>query len=207
MNTTTLAPRSGAGRMTFLHLASRRIPAAIGALAACGLALQLAARTGDGSGPGTMQFVLAIEAGVAGIIGAAIAGPFGESERTAAGRRLPWLRVITLFVLVAAAAGVMLAGAAGIDLPNGDLALLRDTAGLTGIALICAAAVGGAFAWVGPAAYFVIAAYAIAAKWSTPWTWPARPAGDTGAMVCAMVTLAVGALLIALFGTRDRSAQ
>jgi hypothetical protein len=209
MNTGTLAGRSGAGRMTRLHLASRRIPAAIGALAACGIALQLAIRAGDGSGPGTstgtMQLVLAIEVGVAAVVGAAIAGPFGESERTAAGRRLPLLRMITLLALAAAAAGVMLAGAAGVDVPNGDLAILRDTAGLTGIALICATAVGGAFAWVGPAAYFVIAAYAVAANWSTPWTWPARPPGDTGAMICAIATFAVGALLVVVIGTRDRS--
>jgi hypothetical protein len=211
MNNATLARRSGAARMTFLHLASRRIPAAIGALAACGIALQLAIRAGGGSGlgasTGTMQFVLAIEACVAAIVGAAIGGPFGESERAAAGRLLPWLRVITLFTLAAAAASIVVAGATGVDVPTGDLALLRDTAGLTGIALICAAVIGGAFAWVGPAAYFIIAAYAVAANWSTPWTWPARPPGDTGAMICATVTFAVGAVLVAAVGTRDRSAQ
>ena len=59
-------------------------------------------------------------------------------------------------LLTAAAAGALAAGAAGGHLPGGTLAMLRNLAGLAGIGLLSAAALGGAFAWTGPMAYLLV---------------------------------------------------
>ena len=80
-------------------------------------------------------------------------------------------------LLTGAALGAVAAGVAGTAMPEGGLAVARDTAGMIGIGLLLAVLVGGHFAWVGATGYFVIAAYAVADKWTSPWTWPARPPG------------------------------
>jgi hypothetical protein len=81
--------------------------------------------------------------------------------------------------------------------------MLRDLAGLAGIALLTAAPLGGALAWVGPTAYLVVTLQALEAAWTTPWIWPARPPHDRGAALCAAVVFAAGVVVITVRGTRD----
>ncbi len=118
-------------------------------------------------------------------------------------RWLPWLRLAAALVLTAAAFGALAAGATGGALPGGTLALLRNLAGLTGIGLLSAAALGGAFGWTGPMAYWLIAETALAAGWTTPWAWPARPPDDRGAAICASAVFAAGIVAVMVFGARD----
>ena len=59
--------------------------------------------------------------------------------------------------LTAAAFGALAAGATGGELPGGTPALLRNLAGMTGIGLLSAAVLGGAFGWTGPMAYLLVA--------------------------------------------------
>jgi hypothetical protein len=65
------------------------------------------------------------------------------------------------------------AGAAGGVLPGGTLALLRNLAGMTGDGVLAAVALGGAFGWIGPMAYWLATGSVLAAHWTTPWIWPA----------------------------------
>lgn len=195
-------------RLFRLHLMSRRIPAACAALALCAPLLQWAVRsalsqfTTAGARTSAAQLSLLLEVVAAAVVSAALHGPFGESERIA-GRRLPWLRLATALLLTLAALGAVCLGVLGTGLPAGDLAVLRDTSGLIGIGVLGAAIIGGHFAWVGPAAYWVLGAYAVTEHWQTPWLWPARPGNDLGAALCAYALLATSLLVISVIGPRQ----
>lgn len=172
-------------RLLRLHLISRRVPVALITLAGCGVLMQWAVRSAlsqnhtSGAQTSAEQLALLLEAAAAAVVSAGMHGPFGEPER-ATGHRLHWLRLASALLLTGVALGAVSAGVAGTAVPEGGLAVARDTAGMIGIGLLFAVIVGGHFAWVGPTGYFVIAAYAVADKWTSPWTWPARPGHDVG---------------------------
>jgi hypothetical protein len=108
--------------------------------------------------------------------------------------------------LVAAAA--LAAAGTGAHLAGGALDVLRNLAGLTGIGLLCAAAIGAGLAWAGPAVYLVAGAYALYTQWhgpalTTPWLWPARPPHDLGGAACACLVFSAGLAVTATRGARD----
>jgi hypothetical protein len=140
-----------------------------------------------------------LEAGTASIIAATTYGPFGELER-ATGRWLPYLRCGTAVALAGIAVGSLSAGAAGVHLPGGTLDIIRNVAGIAGIGLLSATVIGGGLAWVGPMVYLLLSEYAIFNAWRTPWVWPARPAHDAGAALCAALAFVVGAATITALG-------
>ena len=155
---TGLSVLAGA-RLAHLHWASRRSWFALGALAACGMALG-AALHWHWDTYGALQLPLLFETGAAAIIAVAITSPFGEPER-ATGRWLPFLRLGLAMALSAAAVATLVAGAATAHLAGGTLDLLRNTAGLIGIALLFAAWLGGGLAWLAPAGFMVVGCYAL----------------------------------------------
>jgi hypothetical protein len=121
--------------------------------------------------------------------------PFGEPER-ATGRWLPYLRLGAAAALTAIAFGALAAGTTGGLLPGGTLALLRNLAGPTGIGLLSAAVVGGAFGWTGPFAYLIVTEVALTGHPTTPWVWAARPPHDLGGALCAVLVFAAGTAAI-----------
>ena len=189
-------------RLAWLYLVSRRALAAVALLVALG-ALLWAALHGNWSvagGAAARQLIpLVIETGAAAVIAVTTFGPFGDTER-ATGRWLPWLRLGTAVLLTAAAAGALAAGASGGHLSGGSLAMLRNLAGMTGTGLLAAAALGGAFAWTGPMAYWLVTEGALAGSWTTPWIWPARPPHDLGGALCACGVFAAGIVAVTLLG-------
>jgi hypothetical protein len=197
-------PAQAGTRLAWLYLVSRRAPVAAGLLAALGALLWAALRGhwNIAGGAGAQQFIpLVIETGAAAVIAVTTYGPFGEPER-ATGRWLPWLRLAAAVLLTAVAFGALAAGATGGSLPGGDLAMLRNLAGLTGTGLLAAVALGGAFGWAGPMAYLLISESALTARWTTPWICPTRPPGDLGAALCAASVYAAGLALLTLRGAR-----
>jgi hypothetical protein len=192
------------GRLLLLHLVSRRVPAAIAVLAACGVLLRLGLHWHwiSGTGPDAEELPVVIEGAAAAVIAVATASPFGEPER-ATGRWLPYLRLADALVLTLTTVGVLAAGAAAAGLPGGTDAMLRNVAGLAGLALLSSALVGGMLAWIGPMAYALVAGYALIEGWTTPWIWPARPPHDGGAALCAALAFAAGLLVTTLRGARD----
>jgi hypothetical protein len=140
------------------------------------------------------------------VIAVTTRSPFGEPER-ATGRWLPYLRLGSALALTAAAAGALAAGSAAAGLPDGDLAMLRNTAGLAGIALLSAAALGGSLGWIGPVLYWAVSEFALFFGWRTPWTWPARPPHDQGAAICAAAVFAAGLAVITVRGGRDSARE
>ena len=202
-------PRAGT-RLLRRHAASRRVPAAIAAIAACAIGLRIAL-LGHWDTYGALQLPLVFEAGAAAAITITTASPIGEPERLT-GRWLPFLRLATTLALTAAAAGALPAAGTGAHLAGGTLDVVRNLAGMTGIGLLCAAALGGGLAWAGPTGYLVVGAYGIYTQWhhpalTTPWIWPARPPHDLGAEICAAMVFMVGMTVITVRGARDPAGE
>ncbi len=194
-------------RLSWLYLVSRRVPAATGLIAALGVVLWAALHwhwSIVGGAAARQVVFLVIETGTAAVIAVTAHGPFGEPER-ATGRWLPYLRLGAAMLLAAAAVGTLAAGAAGGQLPGGTEAMARNLTGMTGIGLLSAAVLGGAFGWAGPMAYLLVTEGALAGRWTTPWIWPARPPADLGGALCAYGVFAAGIVVLTLLGPRDAS--
>jgi hypothetical protein len=194
-------------RLVRLHATSRRIPAAVGAIAACAIALRVALLLGHWDTYGALQLPLLFEAAAAAAITVSTASPLGEPERVA-GHWLPWLRLASALALTAAAATALAAVGTGAHLAGGTLDVLRNVTGMTGIGLLCAAALGGGLAWAGPLGYLVAGVYGLYTQWhppalTTPWIWPARPPHDLGAAICAGLVFVAGIAVITVRGARD----
>jgi len=192
-------------RLTWLHAVSRQIPAVLGLQAALGALLFIALDhhwSIAGGRDTEMLIPLTIETGAAAVIAVSTYGPFGDPER-ATGRWLPWLRLGAVLAITATALGALAGGATGGLLPGGALALLRYLAGGTGLGLLSAVVLGGAFGWVGPMAYLLITEVALSGDPTTPWVWAARPTHDLGAAACAALVFAVGTAAIAVLGARN----
>ena len=195
-----------AARLVRLHAVSRRVPVAATVIAACAIALRIALRW-HWDAYGALQLPLIFEAAAAVAITVTTGSLLGDPERVA-GRRLPFLRLVTVLVLAALAVGALAGAGYGGHLAGGTLAVLRNEAGLTGIGLLSAAAFGGGLAWSGPVGYLVLGVYGLYARWhgpalTTPWIWPARAPGDLGAAICAGLVLSCGIAVITVRGARD----
>ena len=192
-------------RLVRLHAASRRLPAALVLVAACAAGLR-GALYGHWDSYGALQLPLIFEAGSAAVIAVTAGSPFGEPER-ATGRWLPFLRLGATVTLTGLAVGALAVAGAGLPLAGGFPDIVRNVAGLTGIGLLCAAALSGPLGWTGPLAYLVVGLYGLYTDWhppalSTPWIWPARPPYDAGGALCAAVVFAAGLAAITIRGAR-----
>jgi hypothetical protein len=192
-------------RLAWLHARSRRVPAAVLALAVCAAALRAALHWHWtlGGGPAAQQIPMVIEAGAAAAIAVTAHSPFGEAER-ATGRWLPWLRLGAALALTGIAIGALQLGVTGASLNEGILVLARNVIGITGIGLLCSLVTGGLLAWTLPLGYMAFCQYALLEAWTNPWTWPVRPPTDRGAWICASAVFAVGLLAFTFRGARTR---
>ena len=203
-------PPAAGVRLVRLYATSRRVPAAVAAIAVCAIGLRIALAWPWDS-YGALQLPLVFEAGSAAAITAITASRIGDPERVA-GRWLPFLRLATVLALTAVAVSALAAAGTGAHLAGGTLDVLRNVAGMTGIGLLCAAALGGGLAWAGPVGYLVVGAYGLYTQWhhpalTTPWIWPARPPHDLGAAICAGLAFTLGIATITVRGARDPAGE
>jgi hypothetical protein len=199
---TGMAGRLPAGIwLAWLHLRTRRVPAAIVALAACGVLLRAVLHWKTSSDP--QQFPVIVEAGAAAVIAVTAHGPFGEVER-ATGRWLPVMRLLAAAGMCGLAIFALQLGVVGGNLNEGILVLARNVIGFTGLGLACSLVTGGLLAWVLPLGYMAFCQYALIEAWSAPWTWPARPPSDRGGWIAAATVLTVALLAYTLRGPRTR---
>jgi hypothetical protein len=199
---------SSGARLAWLHARSRRVPAAVLALAVCGGVLRAALvwHWAIGGGLHAQQVPMIIEAGAAAAIAVTSHSPFGEPER-ATGRRLPYLRLATALALTGLAIALLQLAVTGANLNEGILVLARNVLGLTGIGLLTSLVTGGLLAWTLPLAYLVFAQYALLEAWQSPWMWPVRPPADRGAWIWACLGFAAGLLAFTVRGARTRLAD
>jgi hypothetical protein len=178
----------------------------VAAIAACAIGLRIAL-IWRWDAYGALQLPLMFEAGAAAAIAVTTASPLGDPER-ATGRWLPFLRLAAALALTAAAVSALAAAATGAHLAGGTLDVLGNVAGMTGIGLLCAAALGGRLAWAVPTGYLVAGVYGLYTQWhgpalTTPWIWPARPPHDLGAAICAGLVFTAGIAVTTMRGARD----
>jgi hypothetical protein len=193
-------------RLVRLYAAGRRVRFAVLAIAACAVGLRVAL-LGHWDAYGALQLPLIFETAAAVSVVATVPSPFGEQERVT-GRWLPFLRLAVTVALTAVAIGLLTAAGVGTHLAGGTLDLLRNVAGITGIGLLCGAALSGGLSWTGPMGYLVTAIYALYTQWhppalTTPWLWPARPSHDLGGALCAGLVFTCGVVVLTMRGARD----
>ena len=126
-------PVSSAARLAWLHLRSRRAPAALAALLACGAALwaSLHYHWWLGTGNAADELPMILQGCAAGIIAVTTHSPFGEPER-ATGWRLPLLRAGLVLALCGAAIGFFALGAAVAYNPRAGVYLAGPATGRPG---------------------------------------------------------------------------
>lgn len=195
-------------RLLWLHSASRRVPFALLAVAACAAGLRIAL-IWHWDAYGALQLPLVFETAAAVSVVATTASALGERERLT-GRWLPLLRLIVPATLTVAAIALLVAATAGAHLAGGTLDVVRNVAGLVGIGLLCALPFGSGLSWIGPTAYLLAGVYALYTQWhppalTTPWLWPARPPHDVGGALCAGLVFACGVAVVTVSGGRDRA--
>lgn len=201
-----------AAHLTWLHLRSRQVPAALAALVGCAVVLwsALTFHWWHGAGLAATELPMLIEGCAAAIIVVTAHNPFGEPER-ATGRWLPFLRLGTALALCGAAIGLLALGAAAAYRPQGSVYLLsgalgiaENVMGFAGVGLICSLVTGGLLAWTGPLGYMAICQFALDANYSEPLTWAARPATDWGGWIAATAVFAIGLAAFTVRGPRIR---
>ncbi len=183
--------------LLILYLRSRRVALIVVLLAATAGVLRAVKPLTEGDSEFAVLLPLVLTVAAAGLIAASTRSPFGDPERATV--PLPRLRLIHLLVLVAI--GVAMLGAARVGDDPG--AALRNTAGLTGLALLTAPVIGAALAWIAPLAYIIYCGGPVDTHQVGPSAWPALPGTNTTATLIALALLVAGVATVTLTGARD----
>ena len=144
------------------------------------------------------------------VVGVGASSPFGDIERTVA-RPLPPLRLLHLGGLLAWAALVLTVALLAFDLEGARpaqplLALLRNLAGLTGLALLSAPLIGARGTWIPPLAFLTFSTVAVhQIEDPTLWDWPFRDGADRAPGIAVLALLVVGLWLLCSRGAREPS--
>ncbi|MEU2614545.1 hypothetical protein ABZ570_23620 [Micromonospora sp. NPDC007271] len=192
-------------RWLTLYLRSRRVPVAL-ATAVGGMVVMwvLGSAVSDG-GPGVKMVVLTVLLLVV-VLTATLSGPDEELDRTAA-RPWPPRRVSHLLAALAVVAGLpFLTHLTGISFgPAGPV--IRDAAGLLGLAALSAPLLGAGRAWFVPLGWTLAAAVYPAAGHllGEILTWQSQAADSTPAAVTAAVLAGSGLIAYASAGPARRT--
>ncbi|MFD5617031.1 hypothetical protein [Streptomyces yangpuensis] len=188
-------------RWLVLYARSRQVPAALAVAAAGALAVWALARGGGAPGdprPAALVLTVAAAAASTGLGGQDLA-----LDRTAAIR---WWTRRTAHVLIAgtAACGMIL----GLRVMGEDLAatafVVRDAAGLMGLAALGAAVCGAAHAWTLPVGWLALSSFSppLTGVPLEVLTWMLQPPGTTAGTCTALALTAAGTVAYAVTGPR-----
>lgn len=185
-------------RWATLYARSRQVPAAFAALAAVTIGLWFLAR--DEWSP--MPVVLTLAAGIA-VAAIGLSGQDPDLDRTAA---LPWpLRRFAHLALIGLAAGGAVLAVQELGASTVDLSIiLRDAAGLLGLAGLAATVAGGQFGWTLPLLWAAVTPFVPhdGSTTSRIAAWMLQPAGTPAATWTALVLTAAGTAAYTLRGGR-----
>ncbi|MGV9263861.1 hypothetical protein ACWDRR_04245 [Kitasatospora sp. NPDC003701] len=189
-------------RWLTLYARSRQVPVSAAAVTLTAVALWSLA-PGSGEGPVDLPtVVLVLTANVA----AAALGLGGQDvmlDRTAAIRWVLRRAVHVLLIGTVAGAALLAVQAAGPELAA-TAVLVRDAAGLVGLAALGAAVFGAQFAWTLPTGWLGILLFGTvpAGRVGEVVGWMFMPAGTTAATWTALILLVTGTVSYAVAGPR-----
>ncbi|GAA3043587.1 hypothetical protein GCM10020229_63600 [Kitasatospora albolonga] len=186
---------------TTLYTRSRQVPLSAAAVLVLGTAVAALARGGDGSSNPPLAALVITAAVAAGSIG--LAGQDRDLDRTAAIRWAPRRAAHVLLLGAATAAALLAARAAGADLAPASL-LVRDSAGLTGLAALGAVLGGAAYAWTLPTSWLAVTLCApiVPGRAGEVLNWTVLDPAPAASAWTAWVLAGVGTLLYAVAGPR-----
>jgi hypothetical protein len=180
-----------------LYARSRQVPAAAGVLLATAVLLWVV--TADDATPDPQTTVLAVAAGVTAAA-PGLGGQDASLDRTAA---IPWapLRAAHVLLIATAVALALLAAQAAGRGPVSTAFLLRDTAGLTGLAALGATLFGAVYAWTPVVGWAAITLFAPPDGKGVAG-WLLAPADSRPAAWVAAALLAGGVTAYSVAGSR-----
>ncbi|MFI9330422.1 hypothetical protein ACIGZJ_23100 [Kitasatospora sp. NPDC052868] len=188
-------------RWLTLYARSRQVPASAAAVALVAVAVWAL----NQGGPGPVDLGVAIMVLTANVAAASVGlgGPDVVLERTAAIRWVPRRAAHVLLIGVFAGAALLAVQAAGAKLAPTEV-VLRDSAGLVGLAALGAALCGAQLAWTLPTGWIALALLIPAprGKLGEVIHWIIFPAGTTASTATALALLATGTVVYALAGPR-----
>ncbi|MEU9336363.1 hypothetical protein AB0D49_24790 [Streptomyces sp. NPDC048290] len=189
-------------RWLTLYARSRRIPASFAAVLLCAAAVCGLVRDGGGGSGDPRLPVLVLAAGVMAV-SAGFGGQDRALDRTAAIRWAPRRAAHVLLGGAVTGAALLMAQTLGAD--RSALAfVVRDGAGLMGLAALGAALWGGHYAWTLPFTWLSFA-FLAPPPTSTPArvaSWLLLPPGTTAATWTALVLAVTGTTAYAVAGPR-----
>jgi hypothetical protein len=188
-------------RWLVLYVRSRRAASSTGIALGCAAALGGLAALSDAEATKLVLMLFAVTVMVS-VAATSLAGPDPALERTAA---LDWRLRRTVHTV---AVGVVTAGAvASLGVVTADV-VVRNAAGLTGLAALGATVLGGGLAWCVPVGWTVAGVTALLATSDPPapvLTWLVQPADSGAATVAACVLGVAGLAAYALAGPSTRA--
>lgn len=138
-------------------------------------------------------------------IGLSARSPFGEEEETAS-RLLPIVRFCHLVGLLTCGFLMLYLAALSWELDHAGWILARNLAGLAGLALFTARALGSSLSWIGPFAYVTLAVTVNVFNDDPPegeWTrwawWPLQSVTDFPSIIISLTLLIFGLGSICLY--------
>ena len=186
-------------RLLRLHFDSRRSRLAVALLASTAVAQRACATWAHGTSALAQLLPILVACAAAAVIAAGTRSPFGEPER--AGRPLPALRLLHVLTLLAVATSALAA------VTHEPATMIRNLAGLTGLALLTATLIGAPLAWTAPLGYVLICGGEIDLHQDPLWAWPTLPADNLAATLLAATTLIAGLAITTLHGPRDTPSE
>jgi hypothetical protein len=194
-------------RLAVLYARSRGVPSAtLVLIGLCGAGAWaghwLGTRVSLDATMARLPVTVSLAVAVAVVLAGTLHSSADEVERTTP---RPWAGWRAGHAAAAAAAGVVLVAPVLPAAVYGQSSLLRNTAGLLGLALLTAAVVGPRLAWALPL-WYAAAVYLSAGIRDTDgravWAFVMQPAGSSAAIASALLLLAAGIAVWALTARR-----
>ncbi len=185
-----------------LYARSRQVPASLAAVVISAVALWALALNG-GEGPGDPRLPVLFLATGAMVTSIGLGGQDLALDRTAAIRWAPRRAAHVLLAGAVVAATLLTVRAMGEDMTTTAF-VVRDGAGLTGLAALGTVLLGGRYAWTVPFAWLSYSIFAPPPT-SVPMevaSWLLLPSGTAAGTWTALVLMAVGTAAYAVAGPR-----
>ncbi|MFF0390182.1 hypothetical protein ACFYS8_16070 [Kitasatospora sp. NPDC004615] len=185
-----------------LYARSRQVPLSAAVVAAVALSVWALVDTAPAGAEDRGTTALVLTANVlAAVVG--LGGQDAVLDRTAAIRWAPRRAAHVLLIGAAAGAAVLAVQAVGPELASVSV-VVRDSAGLAGLAALGAACWGTTYAWALPTGWlaFTMLVPPLGGVQGRVGMWLIQPAGTTAATVTASALLVVGTTLYAAAGPR-----